>query len=59
MGDRYLFETFRADSSAFDGDFTNYLNSKRRDHWKVKNCSFSSAGEGGKMCASCLFKRHD
>ncbi len=59
MDDRYLFETFGADPGIFDRDFTGFLNGKRRDGWKVKECSYCHGGEGEKTYASCLFKKHD
>ncbi len=57
MEDKYLYESFCSGVKSFDQDFTNYLNSKSMGHWKMKNCSFCHDTEGGKMCASCLFKR--
>lgn len=55
MKNKYLFETFRSNSSDFDGRFTNYLNGKYSDDWKVKHCDFHS--ESNEISASCMFKR--
>jgi hypothetical protein len=57
MEKEYLYETFSAESGRFDEEFTNYLNTKRRDFWKVKHCSFCHDNPGGKLWASCIFKR--
>ncbi len=51
---RYSFETFQADSEAFDGQFTEFLNSKYNNGWKYKSCSFCR--DESKSYASCLFK---
>lgn len=56
MEDRYLFESFKKDAGVrFDQAFIGYLNSKMRDNWKVKECSYRR--EGDRVEASCLFKR--
>ena len=57
MEGKYIFESFNSDMNSFDQEFTDYLNNKRSEHWKVKNCSFCHDTEDGKMWASCLFKR--
>ncbi len=57
MEDLYKFETFSADASSFDQDFTNFLNSKRRDSWKVKTCTYCHDDAVSKTYASCIFKR--
>jgi hypothetical protein len=31
MEKRYLFETFSSDSGSFDGEFTDFLNSKKME----------------------------
>ncbi len=53
----YLFETFNAESSSFDSDFTNYLNKKQGENWSVKNCSFCHGNDGKRLWASCLFAK--
>ena len=53
--DRYLFETFASDQMHFDQEFTKYLNDRRRDGWKVKDCNYRHEGSRQTM-ASCLFK---
>jgi hypothetical protein len=58
MEESYLYESFAADRGAFDSEFTSYINAKRRDHWKVKQCSFCHQDDG-KTWASCLFKRKE
>ena len=55
MHNKYLFETFSSDQTSFDQEFTKYLNERRRDGWKVKDCSYRSEG-GSQTMASCLFK---
>lgn len=55
MADRYIYETFSSESSKFDKRFSDYLNKKYSEHWKVKTCDFHS--ESGEKSASCLFKR--
>ena len=55
MSDRYMYETFRSESSEFDKRFSDYLNKKYSEHWKVKTCDFHSESDG--KSASCLFKR--
>jgi len=51
---KYEFETFEADSSGFDSEFSAYLNKRYESGWKYKDCQFSF--EGGKRRAFCLFK---
>ncbi len=55
--DEYKFETFSADTSSFDQEFSSFLNSKRSDFWKVKNCSYCHDSDSKKLWASCIFKR--
>jgi hypothetical protein len=55
MENKYMFETFRSSSSDFDGRFTDYLNEKYSNDWKVKHCDFHS--ESKEISASCMFKR--
>ena len=57
MDSRYTFETFSSESGSFDREFTNYLNNKAKENWKVKHCSYCHDSIGSKMSASCLFKR--
>ncbi len=57
MEDQYKFETFSSGSDSFDQDFTNYLNSKGNDSWKVKNCTYCHDNEMKKIYASRIFKR--
>jgi len=52
--DRYLFETFEADNSAFDSEFSQFLNRKYASGWKYKNCQFDSGAN--RRWAYCLFK---
>jgi hypothetical protein len=55
MSDRYAYESFSSESSSFDERFSNFLNDKYADDWKVKDCSYSR--EGDEKTASCMFKR--
>ena len=57
MEKRYLFETFGSESRSFDREFTDYLNGKEQERWEVQDCSYCNDTLGGKMYASCLFKR--
>lgn len=56
MEDKYRFETFSADASSFDTEFSGFLNSKYGEGWKVKSCTYCH--DAGKTFASCLFKNH-
>ena len=53
----YIFETFKADASSFDRDFTDFLNGKSRESLKVKSCSYCHDDATKKTYASCIFKR--
>jgi hypothetical protein len=55
MKNRYSYESFSSSLSAFDQGFSNFLNEKYTDDWKVKDCTFHQ--EGDHKTASCLFKR--
>ena len=55
MNDKYRFETFSSNQTSFDQEFTRYLNERRREGWKVKDCSYRHEG-GSQTTASCLFK---
>jgi hypothetical protein len=55
MKDKYLYETFSSEASQFDNSFTNYLNEKYSDQWKVKDCQVHR--ESDHISASCMFKR--
>jgi hypothetical protein len=57
MEKRYMFETFSSDSGSFDGEFTDFLNSKEMGKWEVMECSYCHDTLGSKMYASCLFRR--
>ncbi len=57
MEGKYLYDSFNSKSRLFDKNFTEYLNKKRSDHWKVKDCSFCHDMDNEKMWASCIFKR--
>ena len=59
MERRYLHESFRSNQSEFDQRFSDYLNDKSSDRWKVKDCTYST--EGDEKIAACLFKgkHHD
>ena len=57
MDQDYKFETFKADASSFDLEFTNFLNSKSNESWKVKSCSYCHDDMGKQTYASCIFKR--
>lgn len=52
---RYMFESFSASSSSFDGMFTDFMNKKFFDGWKYKDCHYHM--EGDRRHASCLFKK--
>lgn len=51
---RYFYDTFSAENDRFDGMFTDYLNKKYGDGWKVKGCQYHM--DGGKRLAHCIFK---
>jgi hypothetical protein len=55
--DEYKFETFKADASSFDQEFTNFLNSKSSESWKVKTCTYCHDEMAKTTHASCIFKR--
>lgn len=54
--EKYLYETFKGKPSAFDMDFTNFLNEKSRNGWEYQNCFFCH--DENMSYASCIFKRH-
>lgn len=58
MEGEYIYETFGSDSGSFDQKFTDFLNSKRKDNWKVKDCSYCHDDDNTKMWASCIFERN-
>lgn len=53
----YKFETFKADASSFDREFTNFLNSKSSESLEVQSCSYCHDDMTKKTYASCIFKR--
>lgn len=57
MKGEYLYETFNSETDKFDKEFTEFLNKKRKDHWKVKDCSYCHDNDLSKMWASCIFER--
>lgn len=57
MSYSYKYETFRANSGAFDKDFTAYLNERAEKNWRVKNCSYCHGADSKKIYASCMFER--
>jgi len=57
MENEYLHETFSSESSEFDGKFTDFLNSKGRDLWKVKSCTYCHDAPSSRTAVSCIFKR--
>ncbi len=57
MEGQYKFETFSADSASFDQEFSNFLNNKAGDAWKVKTCSYCHDNDMKKLYASCIFKK--
>ena len=57
MSNEYLYETYSSDTAGFDSSFTEYLNGKGRDNWKVKHCTYCHDAVAGKTWASCIFKR--
>jgi hypothetical protein len=54
--DRYIFESFSAYSTGFDGLFTDFVNKKYSDGWKYKDCQYRD--EGDMKQAYCLFKKY-
>jgi len=54
-GEKYLFESFKADSSEFDHSFSEYLNNKHSAGWDYEDCQFHM--EGGTRHAFCIFER--
>ena len=57
MSFQYSYETFRADSGNFNKDFTQYLNERGSEKWRVKHCSYCHGTKDGKLYASCMFER--
>jgi hypothetical protein len=57
MEGEYLDETFSSESGEFDQKFTDFLNSKGGDNWKVKSCTYCHDAVGARTVASCIFKR--
>ena len=51
----YSFETFHAENSRFDKEFTSFLNGKSRDNWSVRECGYCH--DQNELFASCLFER--
>jgi hypothetical protein len=51
---RYFYDSFSADAGKFGGLFTDYLNQKYGDGWKVKGCDYHM--DGGRSSAHCIFK---
>lgn len=57
MEEQYKFETFSAAAGSFDQEFSSFLNSKAKDSWKVKSCSYCHDNTSEKTFASCIFKK--
>lgn len=57
MEGEYHYETFSSESGEFDHSFTDFLNRKSGEDWKVKSCSYCYDAVGSKITASCIFKR--
>ncbi len=57
MENEYKFETFKASADSFDQEFTSFLNSKSKESWHVKSCSYCHDDGAKKTYASCIFKR--
>lgn len=57
MEAEYLHETFSSESGEFDQKFTEFLNSKGSDNWKVKSCTYCHDAVGQRVSASCIFKK--
>ncbi len=56
LKNKYLYETFKSTPSAFDHEFTEFLNEKSRIGWEYQDCFFC---HDEKMSyAACIFK-HD
>ena len=55
-GDKFLFESFKANSSEFDHSFSEYLNKKHSAGWDYEDCQYYM--EGGMRHAYCVFERH-
>jgi hypothetical protein len=53
----YKYETFRADSGVFDREFTQYLNERASQEWRVRHCNYCHGSQDGKMHASCMFEQ--
>jgi hypothetical protein len=54
-GDKYLFESFKANLPEFDSSFSEYLNSKHGAGWDYEDCQFHAEGE--MRHAYCIFER--
>ena len=57
MNDAYRYETFRAEPEHFNTKFTQYLNERHSEDWRVKDCSYCHDTSNQHMYASCLFER--
>jgi hypothetical protein len=57
MKEDYKFETFKADVSSFDREFTNFLNSRSSESWNVESCSYCHDDMAKKTYASCIFRK--
>lgn len=55
MKDKYTYESFSSNVSSFDESFSNFVNDKYANDWKVKDCTYHQ--EGDEKTASCMFKR--
>ena len=55
----YLYESFTSESGEFEKNFTDFLNTKLRDHWKVKSCTYCHDATAGRTSAGCIFKRKE
>jgi hypothetical protein len=55
--DMYKYETFRAESDEFNDKFTEYLNLRASENWRVKHCNYCHGSTDGKMYASCMLEK--
>ena len=57
MSYSYKYETFRAGDGEFSSKFTDYLNLRASEGWRVKHCNYCHGKESNKMYASCMFEQ--
>lgn len=57
MKAEYLHQTLSSETDEFDKKFTEPLNGKSKDNWKVKSWNYCHEGMGQRTSASHIFKK--